>query len=273
MTNLFQLFRLTKIEEKMSTILIDLIREQILSETPLMDIIPFKNKRDNSPWADPSAPSIGYNLPSKLRGTEKEKRKQFTDAAKVLLADSEDNWYIIVLKNISGNWGSASKVINNSEFDEWVNSLKIPRRSKIIVPAQVNMTRDYLAPEWQIVHDIIGHTIYEYYATNMRKSFSSERDPENSKIFDLFENYQSLHELMTWTTLPDEFKISKRNKEDRMPDIFAAIFANKFDKQKAISLLNSADEQGEALCNALYKIVEKWKASIPYDKATLVYPF
>ena len=58
----------------MSTILIDLIREQILSETPLMDIIPFKNKRDNLQWTNSNAPSIGYNLPSKLKGTEKEKR-------------------------------------------------------------------------------------------------------------------------------------------------------------------------------------------------------
>ena len=258
----------------MSTILIDLIREQILSETPLMDIIPFKNKRDNLQWTNSNAPSIGYNLPSKLKGTEKEKRNQFTDSAKVRLADSKDNWYIIVLKDISGGRESTLAVINSPEFVQWVNSLKIPERSKIIVPAQSSVKGDYRAPEWQIVHDIIGHTIYRYYRHNIKNNLEIE---DHEEIFNLFEDSYNEHKNITWSSLPDEFKISKRNHEDRLPDILAAVFANKFNKQKAVEMYKKLNIFNMTNVNnsldTLYKIVEKWRMSIPYDKPTLVYPF
>ena len=257
-----------------------------LLETPLMDIIPFKNKRDNSPWAAPSAgpplppprrlsaPTIGYNLPSKMRGTEQEKRKQFTDAAKVLLADSEENWYIIVLKNISGNWRSASKIINSPEFNEWMSSLNIPKGSKIIIPGQSSATGDYRAPEWQIAHDIIGHTIYRHYRENIKNNLKIEGHEE---ISNLFEDSYEEHKNITWLSLPDEFKISKREPDDRLPDILAAVFANKFNKQKAVEIYKKLNIFNMTNVNNslddLYKIVEKWKMSIPYDTPTLVYPF
>ena len=258
-----------------------IVRTNLL-ETPLMDIIPFKNKRDNLPWAVPDAaedpvrsrPTIGYNLPSKMRGTEQEKRKQFTDAAKVLLADSEDNWYIIVIKNISGSWGSSSKVINNPEFDEWMSSLSIPKGSKILVVGQISVSGDYLAPKWQIAHDIIGHTIWRYYRDNIQNNLEIEGHEE---ISNLFEDSYEEHIKITWLSLPDEFKIAKSEPDDRLPDIFAAIFANKFNKQKAVEMykkLNIFDMTNvNNSLDALYKIVEKWKKSIPYDTPTVVYPF
>ena len=241
-----------------------------LLETPLMDIIPFKNKL-NPNSTDGAAPSVGYRLPSRLKGTEQEKRNQFTDAAKVYLADSEDNWYIVVLKNVGYYDYLPTDTIKSPEFLQWMSSLSIPKGSKILVVGQRSVTGDYRAPKWQIVHDIIGHTIESYYTENI---LSSQRQSSvQAKISKFFKGYTDLHRYTTWTTLPDEFKLAKSEPDDRLPDIFAAIFANKFDRQKAVSLLNSAGAPGEDLCDALYRLVEEWKKSIPYDDPTVIYPF
>jgi hypothetical protein len=245
-----------------------------LSETPLMDILPFKNKWDYSIDDLDIGPSIGYRMASKLKGPEKERRKQFTDAAKVLLADSEDNWYIIVLKSVGGNPNSMSKVVDSPEFVQWMSSLNIPKGSKILVPAQTRMTGDFLAPEWQIVHDIIGHSIYDHYMNEIQKN---SKVKVNADIVNDFDDYFSEHTKITWTSLPDEFKIAKRDVIDRLPDIFAAIFANKFDKQKAVEAYEKLEifymPMVEKSIDALYKIVDSFKESVPYDKPTLVYPF
>lgn len=241
-----------------------------LLEAPLMDILPFKNKRDTSS-IDSSAPSVGYKLPSRMKGTEQEKRKNFADAAKVFLADSEDNWYIVVLKNVGYYVDLPYDTIKSPEFLQWMSSLNIPKGSKILVVGQRSVKGDYKTPEWQIVHDIIGHTIESYCSQKItllkRQSFVQ------TKIYTFLARYIDLHSTTTWTTLPDEFKIAKSSVSDRMPDIFAAIFANKFNRQKAVSLLNSVDEPGEELCSALYDLVEEWKKSIPYDEPTVIYPF
>lgn len=246
-----------------------IVRSSLL-ETPLMDILPFKNRRKPN-TDDSSAPSVGYRLPSSMRGTEQEKRKQFTDAAKVYLADSEDNWYIVVLKNIGYYDYLPTDTIESPEFLRWMNSLNIPKGSKILVVGQRSVAGDFTAPEWQIVHDIIGHTIESYY----EDKFSSQQRSSSAqtKIYKFFKGYKEIHRYKTWTTLPDEFKIAKSNPDDRLPDIFAAIFANKFDRQKAVSLLNSINEPGEELCDSLYGLVEAWKMSIPYDVPTVIYPF
>jgi hypothetical protein len=241
-----------------------------LLETPLMDILPFKNKW-NPNSTDSVASSVGYRLPSRMKGTEQEKRKNFTNAAKVYLADSEDNWYIVVLKNVGYYDYDPANTIKSPEFLQWMSSLNIPKGSKILIPGQSNLKGDYRAPEWQIVHDIIGHTIESYYTENILSS--QIQSSVQAKISKFFRGYPILHQYKTWTTLPDEFKIAKSEPDDRLPDIFAAIFANKFDRQKAVSLLNSAEAPGEDLCDALYSLVEEWKKSIPYDDPTVIYPF
>ena len=253
------------------------IRSNLL-EAPLMDILPFKNKRDTSSIdsSAPSAlysaaPSVGYKLPSRMKGTEQEKRKNFADAAKVFLADSEDNWYIVVLKNVGYYVDLPYDTIKSPEFLQWMSSLNIPKGSKILVVGQRSVTGDYKTPEWQIVHDVIGHTIESYYSQKI--TLSQRQSSVQAKISKFLKGYMHMHSMMTWTTLPDEFKIAKSNPEDRMPDIFAAIFANKFNRQKAVSLLNSVNEPGEELCTALYGLVEEWKKSIPYDEPTVIYPF
>jgi hypothetical protein len=256
-----------------------LIRETLLSETPLMDVIPYKGgEPEEGIFPFKTSPTVGYKLPSKLKGTEKEKRKQFADAAKVLLADSEDNWYIVVLKHavIQGKGLNISKnVINSPDFKSWINSLRIPKGSKIIVPVTPNYEGDYLAPEWQIVHDIIGHTINSAYWDNT-KEFRSGLE----QVYDFWSRIDS---SIVWEELPQEFKISGRNPEDRDPDIFAAIFANKFDKRAAAGALdehlrftnreNPKNILGADIVDCLVEIVERWKKIIPYDTPTPISPF
>ena len=247
-----------------------LVRANLL-ETPLMDILPFKNKWEYSVDDLDIGPSIGYNLPSKLKGTEKERRKQFADSAKVLLADSEDNWYIIVLKNVGGNPNSMSKVVNSPEFVQWMSSLNIPKGSKILVPGQTRMPGDFRAPEWQIVHDIIGHSIYGYLI-----EFRKSPDLKDQEIVNYFNDFAEQSNV-AWKSLPDEFKIAKRNIDDRLPDILAAIFANKFDREKVVEAYKKLDifymPDVEKGIDTLYTIVDSFKESVPYDKPTVVYPF
>jgi len=249
-----------------------LVRANLL-ETPLMDIYPYKNRRAPNQFIS-TVPSVGYRLPSALKGTTREKRNQFTTAAKVLLADSEDSWYIIVFKNIGYNNYHPTEIVESPEFLQWMNSLNIPKGSKILVVGQGRIKGDYLAPEWQIAHDIIGHTILQHYRENMKGNFEIEGYEE---IFNSFENSEEEHLNITWMSLPSEFKISKRNPNDRLPDILAAVFANKFNKQKAVELYRNLNifnmEDVNNSLDALYKIVESWKMSIPYDTPTIVNPF
>ena len=254
-----------------------LIRETLLSETPLMDIIPYKAGKPEGNFSSDTSPSVGYRLPSKLKGTEKEKRKQFTDAAKVLLADSEDNWYIIVLKyaKLQNRGYLSDDIINSPDFKSWTRSLRIPKGSKIIVPVDPNYEGDYLGPEWQIVHDIIGHTIANAYGGGTKEF--------REGLQHIYNFWTRMDESIVWNTLSEEFKISKRNKEDRMPDIYAAIFANKLNKQAAANAIdehlqyaereNKEKISGTDIVNCLVEIVERWKKTIPYDKPFLVYPF
>ena len=166
-----------------------------------------------------------------------------------------------MLKNVGQDKNLASDTVNSPDFKQWISSLNIPKKSKILVVGRSSYSGDFLAPEWQIVHDIIGHTIDSYYIPDIK----------------FFKGYQHLHGEVTWTTLPDEFKIAKSGIDDRLPDIFAAIFANKFDKQKAVEAYEKLEifymPMVEKSIDALYAIVDSFKESVPYDKPTLVYPF
>ena len=195
-----------------------------------------------------------------------------------MLADSYDNWYVIVLRDAgdaeSEEESYVHNVVESDEFKKWISSLNIPKGSKIIIPSSNRILFDYLAPEWQIVHDIIGHSILKHQKFKLWYELSSIDD---CSLF---------HREVVWETLPDEFKISKRNKQDRLPDIFAAIFANKFDKQKAILAIEDSKQKyakyvtctftkrsTEEIVDDLEKAVHKFVSSIPFDKPTVVEAF
>ena len=253
-----------------------LVKEMILSETPLMDIYPYKG---GSVPNDPTAPSIGYKIPKRIKGSESERRKKFTDEAKVLLADSKDRWYIIVLKNAASlfsNTNHAERIVNSKEFDSWIKSLNIPKGSKIIIPNDINVGGDNLDSKWQIVHDVIGHSITR--KALLRSGASGELNKE-------YLSWRYFPEEIFLHAISDEFKISNVER-DRYPDIFAAIFANKFDKKIAEEKLSdylssfTLSKQdplygmtAKQIIDAMYRNVEDFVKSIPFDKPTLIDTF
>lgn len=266
-----------------------LIREQIIFETPLMDVIPFKNRAaskerkadlgDFHPYQK-AKPAIGYKISRKFKGSEEKRRKDFADVAKVLLSNSYDNWYVIVLNDVGDTDSATShayEVVESDEFKKWISSLNIPKGSKIIVPSSSRVDRDYLSPEWQIAHDVIGHSIMKHLQLKLWYDLQSIDD---CRLF---------HREVVWETLPDEFKISKHNKIDRLPDIFAAIFANKFDKQKAILAIENSKPKyarlyatgtclftklsTKEIVDDLEKAVREFVSTIPFDKPTVIDAF
>ena len=238
---------------KISKVLRALIQEQLLSETPLMDVPYYTGKFSSS---DGRRGSIGSKIPSSIKG--KNRRGQYYDQAKLLLANSKENWYIVVLSDLGQNDDPAD-VIKTPEFQTWFKSLNIPKGSKIIVVDALPVVRDYTSANWAFAHDIIGHTI--------EKKIQRWLSNSDRKIL------YKLHEL-----LPKEFLLSK-DVNDMAPDVYAAIFAGKFPLEKALqatelitdTFLNK--EQTEEKIRRYYEDVDAWIALIPYDEPTPVVPF
>jgi hypothetical protein len=259
-----------------------LVKEMLLSETPLMDIYPYKGSVDSMK----TKPGIGYQIPKKIKGKEEERRKVFSDEAKVLLADSKDNWYIIVLKNsASSDMGYffqknyPSNLLKSEEFKEWFKSLKIPKKSKIIVALSTPYKGDFTSSSYAIVHDIIGHSITQ----KLETAFDSYKKYEHRKKREIMVNSRLLNVVKAvWEILPEEFKISKADVNDREPDIYAAIFANKFDKQKAKKAIEAAFEKSrelgvsvevtaEEVIEFMHHIVNYFKKLVPFDKPVAIH--
>jgi hypothetical protein len=252
-----------------------LVKEMLLSETPLMDIYPYKGSVDSMK----TKPGIGYQIPKKIKGKEEERRKVFSDEAKVLLADSKDNWYIIVLKNsASSDMGYffqknyPSNLLKSEEFKEWFKSLKIPKKSKIIVALSAPYKGDFTSSSYAIVHDIIGHSI----ESRTEEAFATHKSSNSRRIQEVFRKIDVAKAV--WDLLPEEFKISKSDVTDRNPDIYAAIFANKFDKQKAKKAIKAVFEKSgesgvtaEEVIGLMYHIVSYFKKSVPFDKPVAIH--
>ena len=91
-------------------------------------------------------------------------------------------------------------------------------RGKYIVVSFPRLYDDMSLPKWQIVHDIIGHTIEEYH----RKQYGSWQEVAYNPQYK-----RSL--IAVHNALPKEMKIASAGQlgEDRGPDIYAAIFLGK----------------------------------------------
>jgi hypothetical protein len=192
------------------------VTEELLNEVPLAD---FGYDDYEYPASDgrKRGPSVGY---------EKSKDPGYKEEAIKFFDKTKDLWYIVFLKTTL--WGTTGfekiEAGNKDGLFERIQQMQIDNnwdpRGKYIVVSFPRLYDDMSLPKWQIVHDIIGHTIEEYH----RKQYGSWQEVAYNPQYK-----RSL--IAVHNALPKEMKIASVAatplSEDRGPDIYAAIFLGK----------------------------------------------
>jgi len=191
------------------------VNEELLNEVPLEDFgyvnrgLGSKSSRERS--------SVGY---------EKSKDPAYKDKVVKFFDKTRDPWYIIFLKTTPELPKNFEKI---GEDDESGIFKKIKQMQKennwnpngkyIVVSFPPFGDIDESSPAWQIVHDIIGHTIETKNSSRIRRIQEIPYDKDEDKYPD------SLNAI--WSSLPAEMQISEMDEGDRIPDILGAIFLGK----------------------------------------------
>ena len=139
-----------------------------------------------------------YSIPSptgtsRSVGWGREKSKSFLRAVTTYFEARKDSWAIIIIP----------KNVKLQELGHYVESSPKLKRSKIIAVNSDSMVGDETAPKWVVLHDIVGHSIWQQTQTTMSEHGANAR---------------SLH-----AALPRKFRITT-DPEDVLPDLYAAIF-------------------------------------------------
>jgi hypothetical protein len=188
-----------------------IIREELLSEVPLWDMPTVPGDSGTIPRSE-RLPAIGH---PRTRSQAPEYRdEKYDEAAREIMSNTEDNWVIVTPDNVL----DLNRYVNSSEFKSWLKEKDYPKGTVVIVVRSNQFSGDGSTPAWQIVHDIFGHTIEQYWF----KHFSTEAD--FALINDLI---PALHEA-----LPDTFHLTAAV-NDMMPDILGSIFVGRFPQEKA----------------------------------------
>ena len=223
------------------------VNEELLNEVPLEDFgyvdrgLGSKSSRESS--------SVGY---------EKSQDPAYKDKVVKFFDKTRDPWYIIFLKTTpdlpknfekigeDGESGIFKKIKQMQEENNWNPN------GKYIVVSFRSFSGDMSSPDWQIVHDVIGHTIEEYH----RHSYGTWHKVRYNR--DYKRALRDVH-----SALPKEMQIAAAPEveldptgEDRGPDIYAAIF---FGKGPAIE---QVPEYSQWLLKALQEVVDNFKDKI-----------
>jgi len=190
------------------------VAEELLNEVPLAD---FGYDDYEYPATDDRkrGPSVGY---------EKSKDPGYKEEAIKFFDKTKDLWYIVFLKTTL--WGTTGfEKIEPGDPDglfERIQQMQIDNnwdpRGKYIVVSFPRLYDDMSLPKWQIVHDIIGHTIEEYHRIQYGNWQEVAYNPNYKQ------SLGAVHDA-----LPKEMKIASAGQlsEDRGPDIYAALFLGK----------------------------------------------
>ena len=188
-----------------------IIREELLNEVPLGDMPTVPGYRSIIPSSE-RLPAVGH---PRTRSQAPEYRGAgYDEAAREIMSNTEDNWVIVTPDNVL----DLDRYVNSSEFKNWLKEKDYPKGTVVIVVRSNQFSGDGSTPAWQIVHDIFGHTIEQYWF----KHFSTEAD------FALINNLiPALHKA-----LPDTFRLTTAV-NDMMPDILGSIYVSRFLQEKA----------------------------------------
>jgi len=195
------------------------VKENLLNEVPLADFgyddydYP---QYDNDPNDPRRGSSVGY---------EKSKDPGYKEKAIKFFDKTKDLWYIVFLKTTFEAPLSFEKIEEGDEdgLYERIKQMQkdnnwSPNGKYIVVSFPPLGDDDESLPKWQIVHDIIGHTIEEYHRKQYDRWQKVAYSPQYKRSL-----------IAVHNALPKEMKIASAGQlgEDRGPDIYAAIFLGK----------------------------------------------
>lgn len=227
-----------------------IIREALLSEVPLGDIIPHdippsERRRDSGkgmPWRD--RPSIAH--PASRSQDEKHAGGGYLEIAKDLMLTARDNWVIITPDDYTDNRSKGK------DFIEWLDSKRkqYPPDTIFAFVGQGSYPDDARTPEWNIVHDLFGHTLEQVY----------QRRPSRPPLVKGEDITVALHRA-----LPGRYRISTDSR-DQVPDILAAILLEVLTPEAAHRVIEESfgDRSPEETAYAhsevdlMFKAVESW---------------
>jgi hypothetical protein len=167
-----------------------------------------------------------------------------------------DPFYIIVVDNV----GQAGRGLPPKlpEIKNWVEQKMCPesgegpddcwrRDAKFLVVGHHSLSDDYEGPEWQLVHDVIGHSAQDsvyrnlekvpvtsggydnWWATKFLSKYYKEKDVAHRELQGIMmeEFPKAIHQA-----LPEHLRLGE-TEDDLLPDILGAIFVGDFGPEDA----------------------------------------
>lgn len=248
-----------------------IIREELLSEAPLDDIVPV-DLPGRKPSAGRRRPTIAHPA---TREDGIQSHADFTGIARALMKSTADRWVIIAFSDV-GQWLS----MTSSQKDTWIalEKLKYPGALLAIAEAEP-MPGDYTTPKWAVIHDLLGHTLDRFWKEQI------------GKLVDLWLNPGEKY-LSAWMTpeaeaalhgsLPQESSISDKP-ADYTADIMAAILLGHLTHAAADQILVdviddtklsdlAADKLRECV-DSMFRAVDEWLAHAREKGSVILAPF
>ncbi len=229
------------------------VNEELLNEVPLADFGYYDKESEND--FDPKQ-SVGY-AQSKAPGY-KQKVIKFFDQTK-------DLWYVIFTKQVRPTDKKFGRIKRDEQQYHILKKMQRengwdPNAKYIVVSFSQFNQSDWSAPNWQIVHDVIGHTIekyievfqtFEFFLDTKYKRFlmkkglpDNEIGPKIEKMGNLEYRSEKIFRPL-YETLPDDFQIANPGDLDLLPDILGAIFLDKLPPLEEVDLGDSEEDREE----------------------------
>lgn len=193
-----------------------MVREELIREAPLDDIVAYDARRFGD---GEEVPSIAH---PRTRPTQKRYADgKYTDIARDLMRSAKDNWVIITPSDVR----SSHVTVDSPRFKEWLEEKRRehPPGTIFAFVRSGPIPGDYSSPKWQVLHDLIGHTLEELWK---RHPNFNRSNPDIRR-----ELRRELHAV-----LPRRFKISPSSPSDALPDILTAILLGKLSRESAYAV-------------------------------------
>ena len=255
------------------------VNEEVLNEAPpLGDFGYFKGSSSSKSRARTGA---GYEDSQDEEGKYKEAVIKFFE-------DTKDKWYIVFMKKESSlpQYGPIPKGHRGyAELEKIKEEGNWDPKGKYIVANYSNFPSDEDGPSWQIVHDLLGHTIErrgsEWKIRSSYKEWLAEKDISPHPQY--LSRYLAGVYLILHDCLPDQFKITpEKSNDDFKNDIYGAIFLENGPMKEKIEELPDKIESNEitvskesvkVVLDIIVEVIEDFKLLIPRGRFFSFDPF
>jgi len=265
------------------------VNEAVLSEVPLKDIgrIPRSeyDPRDHQDYVkDKTRSAIGY---------EQSGDEQYRQKAIKMFSKTDEPWYIVLPEEL----GSGRE---KGPIRDWIKS-KIKKGEwdsdgRYIAVTSQSYDGDNKTVEWQIAHDIIGHSIESENISPLLRwgiTFLNKNSPDYlSPGLEGREIVTVIAPTLLYLALPENLKTAMdTNPEDVLPDILAAVFFKELTMESIANIdFEKIDKKilspyhgfiNKEVLNSLAKeslrtymsVVNKWKRGFAPGEIRFVSPF